>query len=100
MRRTMLKTCPEYQTKDDMSEGVWAQEVNHVCFIKSPQIVVDLHTPEGLWRKEAADYSTLQFSCSRLSCNVDSQEMDKLEAKSRAIGFTTRVKEENPMTRS
>src|SRR4051812_26587886 len=78
MRRTLLKACPEYQTKDDMSEGVWAQEVNHSCFIKSPQIVVDLHTPEDLWRKEAVDYLTLQFS--QLSCTADSQEMNKLEA--------------------
>src|SRR3954462_633327 len=48
MRRTPLKACLEYQTKDDMSEGIWAQEVNHACFIKSPQIVVDPHTPEDL----------------------------------------------------
>src|SRR4051812_35667439 len=83
-----------------MSEGVWAHEVNHACFIKPPQIVVDLHTPEDLWREEAADYSSLQFSCSRLSCNVDSQEMDKLEAKSKAIGFPTRVKKGSPVTMS
>src|SRR3954464_2497412 len=41
MRRTPLKACPEYQTKDDMLEGVWEHEVNHACFIKSSRIVVD-----------------------------------------------------------
>src|SRR3954471_24312103 len=73
--------CPEYQTKADMSHGDWAPEVNHACFIKSPQSVVGLHTPGDLWREEAADYSALQFSCSRLSCNVNSQEMNKLERR-------------------
>ena len=48
MRRTLLNACPEYQIKDDMSESVWAQEVNHACFIKSPQIVVDPYAPEDL----------------------------------------------------
>ena len=39
MRRRLLKACPEYQIKDDMSEDLWAQEVKLACFIKSPQIV-------------------------------------------------------------
>src|SRR4051812_40970419 len=48
MRRTP-EACPEYQTKADMSQGVWALEVNHACFIKPPQIVVDPHMPKDLW---------------------------------------------------
>src|SRR3954468_10811406 len=66
----------------------------------SPQSVVGLHTPEDLWREEAVDYSALQFSCSRLSCNVNSQEMDKLDKRPRAIGLTTEVREGSPVTRS
>src|SRR5436190_6354718 len=99
MRRTP-EACPEYQTKADMSHDDWAPEVNHACFIKSSQSVVDLHAPENLWREEAADYLKLQFSCSRLSCNVNSQEIDKLEKRPRAIGLTTEVREGSPVTRS
>src|SRR4051812_15220667 len=99
MRRTP-GACPEYQTKADMSHGNWAPEVNHACFIKSPQSVVGLHTPGDLWREEAADYLALQFSYSRFSCNVNSQEMDKLEKRPKAIGLTTEVREGSPVTRS
>src|SRR3954469_8375679 len=99
MRRTP-GACLEYQKKADMSHGDWAPEVNHACFIKSPQSVVGLHTLEDLRQEEAADYSTLQFSCSQLSCNVNSQEMDKLEKRPRAIGLTTRVREGSHVTRS
>src|SRR4051812_39478962 len=99
MRRTP-GSCPEYQKKADMSRGDWAPEVNHACFIKSPQSVVGLHTLGDLWREEAADYLALHFSCSRLSCNVNSQEMGKLEKRPRAIGLTTEVREGSPVTRS
>src|SRR4051812_35481122 len=99
MRRTP-GACPEYQTQADMSHGDWASEVNHACFIKSPQSVIGLHTPGDLWRGKGAEYSALQFSCSRLSCNVNSQEMDKLEKRPRAIGLTTEVREGSPVTRS
>src|SRR5436190_880344 len=99
MKRTP-EACPEYQKKADMSHSDWAPEVNHACFIKSPQSVVGLHTPGDLWREEAADYSALQFSCSRLSYNVNSQEMDKLEKRPRAIGLTTEVRKGSPVTRS
>src|SRR3954466_6061788 len=83
-----------------MSHSDWAPEANHACFIKSAQSVVGLHTPGDLWREEAADYSALQFSCSRLSCNVNSQEMGKLVKRPRAIGLTTEVREGSPVTRS
>ena len=97
MNWTLTERACSIRLQADMSEGFWAEAVNHTSYLvnMSPSIAIDLQIPEVIWRGESVDYSTLQIFCCLAYNLVDSQKKNKLESKSMkciSIGFTKEVK--------
>jgi len=97
MNQTLTERACSIRLQADMSEGFWAEAVNHVSYLRSrsPSTTINLQIPEEIWRGEYVDYSTLRiFGCLAYSL-ADSQKRNKVEFKSKKcifIGFTKGVK--------
>ena len=74
MNQTLSERARSIRIQADMSEGFWAETMNHVSYLvnMSPSTAIDLHIPEEIWRGVSMDYSILQtFGCQAYSL-VDS----------------------------
>jgi len=97
MNRTLTERACSIRLQDDLSEGFWVEEMNHVSYLvnMSPSIAIDLQISEEIWRGEFVNYSILQiFSCPTYSL-VDSQKRSNMDSKSKKcifIVFTKGVK--------
>ena len=97
MNQTFTERARRIRLQADMSEGFWAEAVNHASYLlnRLPSTAINLQIPEEIWRGESLGYSTLRiFGCPAYSL-VDSQKRNKLEFKSKKCiftGFTKRVK--------
>jgi len=74
MNRTLTERARSIRLQADMSEGFWAEAVNHASYLVNmlPSPTIDFQIPEEIWREVSVDYSTLRiFGCPAYSL-VDS----------------------------
>ena len=96
MNQTLTERALSIRLQADMSEGFWAEAVNHANLVNmSSSTTIDLQIPKEIWGGVSVDYSTLRiFGCPVYSL-VDSQKRTKLKLKSKKyifIGFIKGVK--------
>jgi len=80
MNQTLIKRARSIRLQADMSEGFWANAMNHASYLvnMSPLPAIDLQIPEEIQRGVSMDYSTLRIcDCPSYSL-VDSQKRNKL----------------------
>ncbi|KAE8733847.1 hypothetical protein F3Y22_tig00000916pilonHSYRG00052 [Hibiscus syriacus] len=77
--------------------SLWAEAVNTTCYLvnRSPSTAIELKTPMEMWTGKPTDYSNLHIFGSIVYVMYNSQEISKLDPKSRKckfLGYTDRVK--------
>ena len=63
IKRTLTERARSIKLQTDMSEGFWAEAVNHASYLikKSPSTAIDLQISEKIWRGESIDYNITDF---------------------------------------
>jgi len=63
MNRTLTEYAQSIRLQADMSEGFWAEAVNHASYLvnKSPSTVVNLQILEEIWRGECELFNLANF---------------------------------------
>ena len=92
MNQTLTERALNIRLQADMSEGFWAEAVNHANLVNmSSSTTIDLQIPKEIWQGESMCYSILQiFGCPAYSL-VDSQKRNKLESKSKKCIFLSLI---------
>jgi len=64
MNQILTEPAGSIRLHDDMSEGFWAEAVNHASYQvnKSPSIAVDLQISWEIWWGQPVNYSPYGFS--------------------------------------
>ena len=89
------RACPQYKLQADMSEGFWAEAVNHASYLVniSPLTAIDPQIPEEIWRGVSVDYSTLRiFGCPSYSL-VDVRKGTNWSSSLRSVSSSDSPKE-------
>ena len=76
MNRILTECACGIRLQADMSEGFWAEVVNHASYLVNMSLStsIDLQIPEEIWRGVSVDYSTIRiFGCPTYNL-VDSQK--------------------------
>ncbi|KAE8694358.1 hypothetical protein F3Y22_tig00110783pilonHSYRG00068 [Hibiscus syriacus] len=80
-----------------LEKSFWAEAVNTTCYLvnQAPSTAIELKTPMKMWTGKPADYSNLHVFGSIVYVMYNSQEISKLDPKSRKckfLGYTDGVK--------
>ncbi|KAE8678869.1 hypothetical protein F3Y22_tig00111402pilonHSYRG00400 [Hibiscus syriacus] len=72
-----------------LEKSIWAEAVNTACYLvnRAPSTAIELMTPMEMWTGKPADYSNLHIFGSIVYVMYNSQEISKLDPKSRKCKF-------------
>ncbi|KAE8702521.1 hypothetical protein F3Y22_tig00110482pilonHSYRG00238 [Hibiscus syriacus] len=72
-----------------LEKSFWAEAVNTTCYLvnRAPSTAIELKTPMEMWTSKPADYSNLHVFGSIVYVMYNSQEISKLDPKSRKCKF-------------
>ncbi|KAE8680428.1 putative Double Clp-N motif-containing P-loop nucleoside triphosphate hydrolases superfamily protein [Hibiscus syriacus] len=97
MNRTLLEITRAMLRDAGLEKSLWAEAVNTACYLvnRAPSTIIELKTPMEMWTGKPADYSNLHVFGSIVYVMYNSQEISKLDPKSRKckfLGYADRVK--------
>ncbi|KAE8678429.1 Senescence-specific cysteine protease SAG12 [Hibiscus syriacus] len=76
-------------SKDSLEKSLWVEAVNTACYLvnRAQSTAIELKTPMEMWTGKPADYSNLHIFGSIVYVMYNSQEISKLDPKSRKCKF-------------
>ncbi|KAE8727661.1 hypothetical protein F3Y22_tig00005406pilonHSYRG00056 [Hibiscus syriacus] len=89
MNRTLLEKTRAMLRDASLEKSFWAEAVNTACYLvnRAPSTAIELMTPMEMWTGKPADYSNLHMFGSIVYVMYNSQEISKLDPKSRKCKF-------------
>ncbi|KAE8689292.1 putative Retrotransposon protein, Ty3-gypsy subclass [Hibiscus syriacus] len=89
MNRTLLERTREMLRDAGLEKSFWAEAVNTACYLvnRAPSTTIELKTSMQMWTGKSADYSNLHVFGSIVYVMYNSQEISKLDPKSRKCKF-------------
>jgi hypothetical protein len=89
MNRTLLERTRAMLKAAGLGKSFWAEAVNTACYVinRSPSTAIELKTPMEMWTGKPADYSQLHIFGSPVYVMYNTQEVSKLDSKSRKCVF-------------
>ncbi|KAE8686521.1 Protein STRUBBELIG-RECEPTOR FAMILY 1 [Hibiscus syriacus] len=89
MNRTLLERTRAMLRDAGLENSFWAEAVNIACYLvnRAPSTAIELKTPMEMWTGKPADYSNLHVFGSIVYVMYNSQEISKLDPKSRKCKF-------------
>ncbi|KAE8733040.1 Detected protein of unknown function [Hibiscus syriacus] len=89
MNRTLLERTRAMLRDAGLEKSFWAEIVNTACYLvnRAPSTAIELKTPMEMWTGKPADYSNLHIFGSIVYVMYNSQEISKLDPKSRKCKF-------------
>ncbi|KAE8698382.1 putative ribonuclease H protein [Hibiscus syriacus] len=89
MNRTLLERTRAMLRDAGLEKLFWAEAVNTACYLvnRAPSTAIELKTPMEMWAGKPADYSNLHIFGSIVYVMYNSQEISKLDLKSRKCKF-------------
>ena len=89
MNRTLLERTRAMLRTISLAKSFWAEAVRIACYVinRSPSTVIDLKKPMEMWTGKPADYSRLHTFGSPVYVMYNTQEVTKLDPKSRKCVF-------------
>ncbi|KAE8716517.1 hypothetical protein F3Y22_tig00110114pilonHSYRG00185 [Hibiscus syriacus] len=89
MNRTLLERTRAMLRDTGLEKSFWAEAVNIACYLvnRAPSTVIELKTLMEMWTGKPADYSNLHVFGSILYVMYNSQEISKLDPKSKKCKF-------------
>ncbi|KAE8710792.1 hypothetical protein F3Y22_tig00110319pilonHSYRG00355 [Hibiscus syriacus] len=90
MNKTLLERTRSMLRNAGLEKSFWAEAVNTACYLvnRAPSTAIDLKTPMKIWTGKPADYSNLHVFGSIVYVMYNSQEISKLDPKSRKCKFS------------
>ncbi|KAE8696710.1 Tyrosine decarboxylase 1 [Hibiscus syriacus] len=85
MNRTLLERTRAMLRDAGLEKSFWAEAVNTACYLvnRAPSTAIELKTPMEMWTGKPVDYSNLHLFGSIVYVMYNSQEISKLDPKSR-----------------
>ncbi|KAE8678570.1 hypothetical protein F3Y22_tig00111403pilonHSYRG00065 [Hibiscus syriacus] len=89
MNRTLLERTRAMLRDTCLEKSFWAEAVNTACYLvnRAPSTAIELKTPIEMWTGKPANYSNLHVFGSIVYMMYNSQEISKLDPKSRKCKF-------------
>ncbi|KAE8670544.1 hypothetical protein F3Y22_tig00112127pilonHSYRG00101 [Hibiscus syriacus] len=89
MNRTLLERIRAMLRDAGLEKSCWAEAVNTACYLvnQAPSTAIELKTPMEMWTGKPADYSNLHIFGIIVYVMYNSQEISKLDPKSRKCKF-------------
>jgi len=89
MNRTLLERTRAMLKAAGLGKSFWAEAVNTACYVinRSPSTAIELKTPMEMWTGKPSDYSQLHIFGSPVYVMYNTQEVSKLDSKSRKCVF-------------
>ena len=89
MNKTLLERTKKMLRIASLAKSFWAEAVRIACYVinRSPSIVIDLKTSIEMWTGKPTDYSRLHTFESLVYVMYNTQEVTKLDPKSRKCVF-------------
>ncbi|KAE8706560.1 hypothetical protein F3Y22_tig00110392pilonHSYRG00195 [Hibiscus syriacus] len=89
MNRTLLERTRAMLRDTVLEKSFWAEAVNTACYLvnRAPLTAIELKTPMEMWTGKPADYSNLHVFGSIVYVMYNSQEISKLDPKSKKCKF-------------
>ncbi|KAE8660285.1 hypothetical protein F3Y22_tig00116954pilonHSYRG00091 [Hibiscus syriacus] len=89
MNRTLLERTRAMLRDAGLEKSFRAEAVNTACYLvnRAPSTAIELKTPMEMWTGKPADYSNLHIFGSIVYVMYNSQEISKLDPKSRKCKF-------------
>ncbi|KAE8714062.1 hypothetical protein F3Y22_tig00110201pilonHSYRG00172 [Hibiscus syriacus] len=89
MNITLLERTRAMLRDAGLEKSFWAEAVNTACYLvnQAPSTAIELKTPMEMWTGKPADYSNLHVFRSIVYVMYNSQEISKLDPKSRKCKF-------------
>jgi hypothetical protein len=89
MNRTLLERTRAMLKAAGLGKSLWAEAINTACYVinRSPSTAIELKTPMEMWTGKPADYSRLHIFGSPVYVMYNTQEVSKLDSKSRKYVF-------------
>jgi hypothetical protein len=97
MNRTLLERTRAMLKAAGLGKSFWVEAVNTACYVinQSPSTAIELKTPMEIWAGKPADYSRLYIFESPVYVMYNTQEVSKLDSKSKKcvfLGYANGVK--------
>ncbi|KAE8735271.1 DNA repair protein RAD51-like protein 1 [Hibiscus syriacus] len=89
MNKTLLERTRAMLRDACLEKSFWAEAVNTACYLvnRAPSTAIELKTSMEMWTGKPADYSNLHVFGSIVYVMYNSQEISKLDPKSRKCKF-------------
>ncbi|KAE8686001.1 hypothetical protein F3Y22_tig00111088pilonHSYRG00304 [Hibiscus syriacus] len=89
MNRTLLERIRAILRDAGLEKSFWAEAVNTACYLvnRAPSTAIELKTPMEMWTGKPVDYLNLHVFGSIVYVMYNSQEISKLDPKSRKCKF-------------
>ncbi|KAE8664908.1 hypothetical protein F3Y22_tig00112738pilonHSYRG00917 [Hibiscus syriacus] len=89
MNRTLLERTRAMLRDAGLEKSLWAEAVYTACYLvnRAPSTAIELKTPMEMWTGKPVDYSNLHVFGSIVYVMYNSQEISKLDPKSRKCKF-------------
>jgi hypothetical protein len=89
MNKTLLERTRAMLKAAGLGKSFWAEAVNTACYVinRSPSTAIELKTPMEMWTGKPSDYSQLHIFGSPVYVMYNTQEVSKLDSKSRKYVF-------------
>ncbi|KAE8668465.1 Flavonol synthase/flavanone 3-hydroxylase [Hibiscus syriacus] len=87
--KTLLERTRAMLRDAGLEKSFWAEAVNTACYLvnRAPSTAIELKTPMEMWTGKPVDYSNLHVFGSIVYVLYNSQEISKLDPKSRKYKF-------------
>jgi len=97
MNITLLERTRAMLKAAGLGKSFWVEAVNTACYVinQSPSTAIELKTPMEIWAGKPADYSRLYIFGSPVYVMYNTQEVSKLDSKSKKcvfLGYANGVK--------
>ncbi|KAE8736173.1 putative Mechanosensitive ion channel domain-containing protein [Hibiscus syriacus] len=89
INKTLLERTRSILRDDGLEKSLWAEVVNTACYLmnRAPSMAIELKTQIEMWTGKLGDYSNLHVFGSIVYVMYNSQEISKLDPKSRKCKF-------------
>ena len=89
MNKTLLERTRAMLRTTSLAKSFWAEAIRTACYVinRSPSTAIDLKTPMEMWTSKPADYSRSHTFGSPVYVMYNTQEVTKLDPKSRKCVF-------------
>jgi hypothetical protein len=89
MNKTLLERTRAMLKAAGLGKPFWTEAVNTTCYVinRSPSTAIEMKTSMEMWTRKPADYSRLHIFGSSVHVMYNTQEVSKLDSKSRKCVF-------------